>query len=124
MPQDARSAAPRLRKGAKVLQGDVVSVGALRAIQSEAAFQREVCDLLDLHHWRWHHEVDSRKSKRGLPDLIAIRGSRLIFAELKSARGVLTQDQVEWIKRLTDVRGIEVYYWKPSDMDEIERVLA
>jgi hypothetical protein len=107
----------------RVRQGDVLDAAVIRRARPEAKFQKTVTALLDLYHWRWHHEVDSRKSKRGLPDLIAVRRPRLIFAELKSARGVLTQDQVEWIKQLTDVQGIEVYYWKPSDMDEIEMVL-
>jgi Holliday junction resolvase-like predicted endonuclease len=103
-----------------------VSVEALRTFQSEAAFQRWVCGLLDRHHWRWHHEVDSRKSKRGLPDIIAIRAARLLFVELKSREGRLTDGQIGWlcdVKQLA-CHQVEVYIWRPSDMDEIERVLA
>lgn len=116
----------RRTKGNPLVQGDVVDAGALRARQSEAKFQREVTDLLDLRHWRWHHEVDSRKSKRGLPDIIAVRRDRLIFIELKTKRGVLTDDQIGW---LCDVKQmachqVEVYIWRPNDWTEIERVLA
>lgn len=122
----ARGGGLRRRRGAKVLQqGAVVPVGAIRARQSEAAFQRDVCDLLDLGRWRWHHEVDSRKSKPGFLDLVAVRGSRVLWIELKSWQGTVTDDQQDWIDDLS-IAGQEVYVWAPttSEWEEIERVLA
>jgi len=47
---------------------------------------------------------------------------RVIFAELKSMRGALTEEQQEWIDTLK-AAGQEVYVWRPSDIEEIERVL-
>jgi hypothetical protein len=106
-------------------QGSVVDPAVVRRAQPERDFQRSVCELLDLRGWLWWHDVDSRKNKRGLPDLIAVRGRRLIFAELKSAKGTVTDDQLSWLYRLGGLESteVEVYVWRPGQMDEIERVL-
>lgn len=122
-----RKAAPRKRIGTvaprKPKQGSVVPASAVRVVQSEAAFQRAVERLLDLYGWRWHHEVDSRKSKPGFPDLIACRRDRALAIELKSARGVLSADQREWIAALQG-SGVETHIWRPKDMDEVVKVLS
>lgn len=117
---------PRRGKDPAVVQGDVVAPAVIRRARPEAKFQKAVTDLMDLYRWRWHHEVDSRRSKRGLPDLIAVRGGRLLFIELKAARGRLSDDQIGWlcdIKQLA-CREVEVYIWRPGDLDEIERLLV
>lgn len=119
-PQKARRR-PVARR--KLKQGSIVPAAALHGVQSEAAFQRAVEDLLDLYGWRWHHEVDSRKSKPGFPDLIACRRDRALAIELKSARGVVSADQRAWIAALQG-SGVETHIWRPKDMDEVVKVLA
>jgi hypothetical protein len=48
---------------------------------------------------------------------------RIIFAELKSDRGNLTQEQAEWLAELAEVRSVEAHLWTPADMDAIPEVL-
>lgn len=113
---------PELRR--QVRSGDVLPAGeGHRRFKGEVAFQREVCRLLDLRGWHWHHETDSRRSKRGLPDLIATRAGRLLIIELKSEHGKLRPAQRIWLVLLRQVTGIEVYLWRPSDWDAIEGVV-
>lgn len=60
----------------------------------------------------------------GFPDLVIAKPGRLIFAELKSARGVLSPAQIEWACSL---RGSGALHrvWRPEHWlgDEIENVL-
>lgn len=56
-----------------------------------------------------------RWPKAGLPDVIAVRDGRLVYAELKSHAGSLADKQIEWLTELRTVPGIEVYTWKPMD---------
>ena len=104
-----------------------------RALQSEASFLQQLKKYADLKGWRCYHTRDSRRSEEGFPDLVMVRGQRLIFAELKSAKGRLRPEQQEWLVALQraqhqiDSLGHEepgVFVWRPSDWDSIEGVLA
>ena len=46
-----------------------------------------------------------------------VRDKRLIFAELKSAKGKVTPEQEQWLKSLSGVPGVEVYTLRPEDFD-------
>jgi hypothetical protein len=59
----------------------------------------------------------------GFPDLIMARGVRVVIAELKAARGRLSTAQERWINTLKG-GDVEVYVWRPSDEDEVHKVLA
>lgn len=101
----------------------------LDELTDEATFQAWVIDYAKQHGWRWWHDNDSRRNKRGLPDLLMVRGSHLIFAELKTERGTRTPEQREWLADLLTVAeashgAVNVYLWRPSDMAVIERILA
>jgi hypothetical protein len=72
-----------------------------------------------------YHTRDSRRSDVGFPDLVMIKGRRLLFAELKKQKGSrTTPEQLEWLSALTYV-GVETYLWKPSDLIDgtIDRIL-
>lgn len=99
-------------------------------LMSEVDLQKSVEDLLTLYGWRWHHETDSRKSRAGFPDLIAVHPSgRFLLIELKGydARGRLgkvTDEQLEWIgawnqaarHAIGEPHGqICAYIWGPMD---------
>jgi hypothetical protein len=74
--------------------------------------------------WTSYHTLRSKGSKAGYPDRTLVRaGDRIIFAELKREQASPTPDQIEWLDRLAAAGG-EVYLWRPSDLDEIARVLA
>src|SRR5262249_9597890 len=89
-----------------------------RAI-TERAFQADVIAYALLRGWHPYHTHDSRRSQPGFPDLVLVRGKRLLFAELKSMRGRLSAAQMDWMTRLVDA-GHPVLVWRPSDWPSIE----
>jgi hypothetical protein len=89
---------------------------------TEARFQRQVTDLAELLHWRWYHTRRSENSPAGFPDLVLIRRPRVIFAELKSDRNSLTDDQRAWIDELRAC-GQEAYVWRPKHFEQITKLL-
>ncbi|WP_147107170.1 VRR-NUC domain-containing protein [Nesterenkonia populi] len=96
-------------------------------LMSEGDLQQSVEQLLTLHGWTFHHETDSRKSRRGFPDLIAVHPTgRLLLVELKGydARGRLgtaTAEQQKWLdvwrQAGARIHGdvITSYAWEPKD---------
>jgi len=91
---------------------------------TEKKLQQCVTDLAALMGWLTYHTHDSRRSQPGFPDLTLVRDGRLIFVELKSAKGRLTPEQIGWLKVLGETPA-DVYVWRPCDWDsgEIEEVL-
>lgn len=88
---------------------------------------------------------------RGFPDLLLIRGPRLVVAELKTEKGRMGPGQPEWLEafrelgrviddyvalgfdgaggRELDVENggppaVEAYVWRPSDWETVQRVLG
>lgn len=60
----------------------------------------------------------------GYPDLtLAKAGHPLIFAELKSERGRVSDDQHAWLDVLGQVREPLVAVWKPAQWASIEALL-
>ena len=68
--------------------------------------------------WRYYHTNDSRRSEAGFPDLVLVRDGRLIFAELKRQKGVLSDDQIDWLNDLADCKGAECYVLRPSHWND------
>ena len=86
---------------------------------------------------------------KGLPDYICVRPPRLIFAELKDQYTKTTPEQEGWLEDLREcvrfipfepiqigehglerptgeillVPSLEVYLWRPKDIDEISGIL-
>jgi len=90
---------------------------------TEAQFMAQVRQLARVCHWQCYHTNRSDRSDPGFPDLVMVRGNRLIFAELKTAKGKLSLPQKEWLASLKRVPDIEVYLWRPDDWDPIVEVL-
>jgi hypothetical protein len=108
----------------------------------EKHFQATVIQLAETLNWKVAHFSDSRRSigngrmvgdrqAAGFPDLVLARKDRLIFAELKAAKGKLRPAQVEWITALQEVElethpHVLVRVWRPGDLSsgEIERTLG
>lgn len=101
---------------------DRVSTAFLAPKISEAQFQAQVIRYARMMGWTVWHDHDSRRNAAGLPDLILVRRPRLVWAELKSARGRVTPDQRAWIEELRAC-GQDARIWRPDDWPEIERVL-
>lgn len=92
----------------------------------ESELQAAVTGLLDLYGWLWYHTHDSRKSRKGFPDITAVNAKqqRTIFAELKGDGGHPTDEQRVWLEWLEHA-GTEAYLWRPEHWDtgEINRIL-
>ena len=105
--------------------------------QSERSFQSSVVQYAEMMGWRVWHDRATNVPRRcpncgatpriirnpgGLPDLILVRRPRVVWVELKSERGRLTDDQAVWLR---DLRASEqeVYLWRPSMWQEVEQVL-
>lgn len=101
--------------------------------QSEKQFQQVVLEAARLLGWRCYHTFDSRHSAAGFPDLVMVKGFRLIFAELKVGKNKTTDAQRDWLADLEVVAqftesvnapsNVEVYVWRPEHWDDIESTL-
>lgn len=81
--------------------------------------------LATLLGWESHWTFLSKGSRAGFPDRTLCR-DRIIFVELKREPRTatpLTDPQRAWLDRLAKAGG-EVYLWRPSDLDDIARILA
>lgn len=94
---------------------------------TEKVFQSQVEQLLKLCGYDYYHTWKSYHSPKGFPDIVAIkeRGGTIIncfVAELKSKKGRITAEQQRWLY-LFQLRGIEGYIWRPSDWEEIVKII-
>ncbi len=99
---------------------------------TEAEFQTQVLQLARLLGWRTAHFRPARTAHgwrtavsgdgAGFLDCILVRGSLVLFVELKADRGRLRVEQEAWLEALR-LAGQQVYIWRPADWPEIERVL-
>ena len=112
----------------------------------EEDFFQQILDLAHIFGWRVAHFRPARTKNgwrtavagdgAGFPDVVMVKSPRLIFAELKSEKGKLTPEQEEWLDglgscgdavrqlgHLVDKEGVEVYLWRPSDLDNIIDIL-
>lgn len=132
------------RERATVLRGPVTPAEAAQIAadtMTEATLQAQIEGVLKTFGWRYYHTRFSVGSAGGFPDLVAIRGPRLIFAELKrqADRYQPTPKQQAWLDDLVGVGqsvdaavryatpavgqwpaaghpSVEVYLWRPLDI--------
>ncbi len=101
---------------------------------TEAQWQARVCDLATLWGWRYYHAPENRpvigrngrryvqNIRAGWPDLALVRGRRLLFVELKTEIGKVSDDQQGWLDALA-ATGAETWAWRPRDWDTVQQVL-
>lgn len=92
---------------------------------TEKRFMASVIKFAKVNKWRFYHVFDSRRSVAGWPDLVLLRGDRMVVAELKVGGKKPTAAQLEWLDAFQEVKGnVEVYLWRPEDWPVIESVLG
>lgn len=100
---------------------------------TEREFSRQVEDLLNMFGWRWCHFRPARTEQgwrtalsgtSGFPDYVAVRGTRVLFAEVKSDNGRLSPEQRDWITALDICPGVETYIWRPRMWADIVEILC
>lgn len=64
--------------------------------------------------WLVYHTHDSRRSGPGFPDLVMVRGRRVLWRELKTMKGRASDHQRRWIEALFDA-GQDAGVWRPLD---------
>lgn len=99
---------------------------------TEAAFQRQVVQLAESLGWDWMHIGRTGKYVAngakgtlgtGWPDLLLLRGHRIVCAELKAQNAPLPSlAQKDVLLKLSG--AVEAYCWRPSMMNEIVDTLA
>lgn len=89
---------------------------------SEKAFQNKILAMCNWMGLRAYHVYDSRQSAPGFPDLVIVGPKGVIFAELKSATGKLSNHQRDWLRDL-HTAGQKTFVWRPADWPTIEREL-
>jgi hypothetical protein len=100
---------------------------------SERAFQETVLQLAMMTGWKVNHQLPAQNAAgrwrtatqghAGFPDLVLAHPTRgVIFAELKSAIGRVSETQRAWLDTLEQA-GAEAYVWRPTDMPYIQQRL-
>jgi hypothetical protein len=82
---------------------------------SETKWAQWIVDTARDNGWLVYRTWNSRHSVAGFPDLVLVKRRWLIFAELKSETGKLTQPQTRWLTALQEAAMPEVFVWRPSD---------
>jgi Holliday junction resolvase len=91
---------------------------------TEKQLMAELVDLLERFGWLVYHTFDSRRSAPGFPDLIAVKGGRMLALEIKSSTGVVTRDQRSWLTAFAAVPGVLAYVVRPADdLSELAAIL-
>ena len=93
-------------------------------LELEKDFQERVVTLLGLYGWKVYAVPDSRRvTLAGWPDLTCyhVKQRRTMFIELKREQGRVSVGQKIVMSELESI-GHEVYLFRPSDWDRIERL--
>lgn len=78
---------------------------------------------LRLTGWRYYHTHDSSRSVAGFPDIVCLRGDRVLVAELKTAKGRVSREQ-QVLAGCVPRGRVPAYLWRlPGDWAEVGRVL-
>lgn len=99
------------------------AIARARALKiPEKDLQANVETLAGHLGWKVFHDRDSRKNDPGWPDCVMTHPSgRLLVAELKSAKGRLTECQIDWLIAFilvgAEVRVFTVYDWLDGSIE-------
>jgi hypothetical protein len=95
----------------------------VRPAATEREWQTTVVDYATLKGWTHYHTHDSRRSVAGFPDLVLAHASHgIVFAELKTDTGKITEEQWTWIELLRTA-GATANIWRPKQWTLVRHVL-
>lgn len=102
-------------------------------VTTENDFQSQIIELARILGWKIAHFRPARTKTgwrtavagdgSGFPDCCIVKPPRVIFAELKSNKGKLSAFQEHWLNLLKQCPGVEVYLWRPDDIEDVARIL-
>ena len=91
--------------------------------ETEEHFMQRIIDLARQLGWLVYHCRDSRGSQPGFPDLILLKGKKLIVWECKSLKGRTTPSQQEWLDAFWCAGVTEAHVIHPPAWEYIRRTL-
>jgi hypothetical protein len=89
---------------------------------TEKDWSKQVAQLALQLGWRRYHTFRSERSQPGFPDETLVR-DRVIFLELKTETGKVSDAQRSWLTALLDA-GAEAYVARPRDLEFLAYVLT
>ena len=104
----------------------------MRVPLTEAQFQAQVTELAERLGWSWLH-VNRMQGEtgwrtpvsgplgKGFPDLLLVKGTQVLFVELKTDTGYLTPPQK--VLQSQVLRDQRFYVWRPRDWAYVMEVL-
>lgn len=72
---------------------------------TERELQRAITDLCDWLNLAWYHTHDSRRSVAGFPDLVIAGPGGILYREIKSIGGRVSDGQKKWLNTLNASGG-------------------
>ncbi len=78
-----------------------------------------------MNKWLVFHTYDSRFSSEkkgicpGFPDLVLVKPPRILFIELKTEKGIVSDGQKEWLEALKKVERIGAGTIRPHEIDTL-----
>jgi len=95
-----------------------------KQLMTEKQLMAALVDVFERFGWLVYHTFDSRRSAPGFPDLVAVKGERLLAIEVKAQDGRVTPDQRVWLSALAAVPGVACYVVRPADdLSELVAIL-
>lgn len=99
---------------------------------SETEFQRWIIDTAKRCGWRYSHTYRALMQdgqwrttcSTGWPDLVLVRGPRIVFMEVKAKTGRIDPAQDAWLDTLAEIPCAEVWVVDPTMSADVLRTLA
>lgn len=92
---------------------------AALGLMTERQLQDRIIEAATRGGWRHYHTHDSRRSDPGWPDIVLVRGRRMLVLELKRRTGRVSVHQRGWIDALQQVDTLDVRVVRPDDLDDL-----
>lgn len=94
---------------------------------AERDFAAQIIEYARLCGWEVYGVLEqrqyARRTSKGFPDLLLVRGEEMRHIEVKGDGGRLTKDQERWLKLLKGVRNVKACAAWPQDWQAIEEEL-